>query len=82
MWHSRKAAHLGPGIENTPVAVNIYRKDFPVLSYLCQGFLRKSGAVEQDERIAAARQSLLYLIASALAVAMIAALLAAQVLAR
>lgn len=82
LWHSRKADHLSPGIENTPVAVNVYRKDFPVLSYLREAFTRKSGAVEQDERIAAARQSLLYLVASALAVAMTAALLAAYVLAR
>jgi hypothetical protein len=82
LWHSRKADHLSPGIENTPVAVNVYHKDFPVLSYLREAFTRKSGAVEQDERIAAARQSLLYLVASALAVAMTAALLAAYVLAR
>jgi len=68
--------------EASRLQVDVYRKDFPVLSYLREAFARQSGAVEHDERIAAARQSLLYLTAGAMAVAMTGALLAAHVLAR
>lgn len=82
LWQRSKVARIDPASERAPVAVGVYRKDFPVLSYLREAFERKSGAVEHDERIAAARQSLLYLTAGAMAVAMTGALLAAHVLAR
>lgn len=68
--------------EASPLQVNVYREEFPMLSYLREAFARKNGVDEHDERIAAARQSLLYLLACATAIAMIGALLAAHALAR
>lgn len=73
-WRRERERRTPGGYETGPVVLDVYQKDAPVLSYLGQAFAIKNGVLERDERIAAARRSMLYLVPCLAAVAMLGAL--------
>lgn len=73
-WRRERERRTPGGYETGPVVLDVYQKDAPLLSYLGQAFALKNGVLERDERIAAARRSLLYLVPCLAAVAMLGAL--------